>query len=121
MKRVIRRPWGRKRNGGWIIQPTELLQALKDGEAVEIGTITVGAKELRHLLTGLQFPDQELLMSSNGNLEVTNIERYIAMKNGVYRTEFRKARLQHSFRVCNKAWLKDRKVATTVVIRPKKY
>ena len=121
-KRRICRPWGRKQRGGWIVQPAELLKGLKEGEAAEFGKITVGAKQLRLLLTYLEFPDQELLVSSNGQLEVSNVERFIVRKqDGTHRVSFRKPRCQHSFRVCNNAWLKDKKVTTTIVFKPKKY
>ena len=119
-KRIVRRPWGRRKNGGWIIQPDELLKALKDGEIAEFGKLHVGAKQLSKLIVLIRFPDQELFISSNGRLEVRNVERYIARKPTSVRTEFRKARLEHSFRVDDGAWV-SKKATTTVVIKPRKF
>ena len=119
-KRIVRRPWGRRRNGGWIIQPEELLQALKDGEIAEFGKLHVGAKQLSKLIALMRFPNQELLITANGQLEVKNIERYIARKPTSVCTNFKKARLEHSFRLGDKAWLPV-KATTTVVIKPRKF
>ena len=119
-KRIMRRPWGRWLKGGWVIQPAELLKALKDGEVAEFGKPHVGAKQLGKLIALMCFPDQELLIRSNGLLEVENIERYIARKPTSVRTEFRKPRLSHSFRVDDKAWIAmSAKPAVTVIIRPR--
>ena len=121
-KRVIRRPWACKRKGGWIIQPGELLQALKDGEIVEIGKIHVGASQLGKLIKLMQFPDEEFLVSSNGQLDIETIKRVIVTKDGKRRTAFRKPRLAHSFRVSDNAWLpKTKRPMTTVVIKPRKF
>lgn len=121
-KRIVRRPWGRRKNGGWIIQPKEFLQALKDGEIAEIGKLHVGAKQLGRLIALMLFPDQELLITSNGRLEVQTIKRVIGQRDGKRRTNFRKPKLEHSFRVSDKAWLpKTSKPQTTVVIKPRKF
>ena len=121
-KRIIRRPWASRRKGGWIIQPDDLLAALKEGDIAEMGKIHVGARQLGKLIALLRFPDQELHVSTNGHLEMRNIERYIARKPTSVRTEFRKARLEHSFRVDDGAWLpKTNKPMTTVVIKPRKF
>jgi len=121
-KRVIWRPWGRRKNGGWIIQPDELLQALKGGEIAEIGKLHVGAKQLAKLIMLMRFPDEEILITSNGQLEVQTIKRVIVQRDGKRRTNFRKPRLEHSFRVSNNAWLnKTSKPQTTVVIKPRKF
>ncbi|GAH01802.1 unnamed protein product, partial [marine sediment metagenome] len=119
---IICRPWGRRKNGGWIIQPDELLQALKGGEIAEVGNLHVGAKQLHKLITLMRFPDEEILITSNGQLEVETIKRVIAQRDGKRRTNFRKPRLEHSFRVSNNAWLpKTSKPQTTVVIKPRKF
>lgn len=120
VKRIVRRPWGRKRNGGWIIQPDELLTALKAGEIAEFGKLHVGARQLAELIKLMRFPGQELHISSNGWLEVRNIERYLARKPMSVRTEFRKAKLEHSFRVDDGAWV-PKKAAITVVIKPREF
>ncbi|KKM00328.1 hypothetical protein LCGC14_1805540 [marine sediment metagenome] len=121
-KRVIRRPWACRRKGGWIIQPDDLLQALKDGEIAEFGKIHVGAKQLAQLIKLMCFPDEEFLVSSNGQLDIATIRRVIITKGGKKRTAFRKPRLEHSFRVSDKAWLPaSGKPKTTVVIKPRKF
>lgn len=121
-KRIVRRPWGRRLRGGWIIQPEDILQALKDGEIAEMGKLQVGAQQLRKLITLMKFPEQELLIKTNGCLEVHNIQRFITRRNGHLWTSFRKPRLQHSFRVSDKAWLPETtKPKTTVIIRPRKF
>ena len=119
-KRVIRRPWGRKQNGGWIIQPNELLQALKGGEIAEFGKLHVGAKQLGKLIALMKFPDEEFLVSSNGRLDIETMKRVIVTKDGKRRTAFRKPRLEHSIRVSNGAWMPEsKKPMTTVVIKPR--
>ena len=119
-KRIVRRPWGRKKKDGWIIQPDELLTALKGGEIAEFGDLHVGASQLSKLIALMRFPDQELLITSNGHLEVQNIERYIKRTPTNIRTTFRQPRLKHSFRVDNKAWV-PKKATITVVIKPRKF
>jgi len=122
-KRILRRPWGRRLKGGWIIRPESLLEALKGGDVAEFGKLQVGAKQLSKLITLMQFPDQELLVRNNGNLEIENISRvYVERGVGYCKTKYRKARLSHSFRVSDKAWLPESaKPAITVIIKPKKY
>ena len=120
VKRIVQRPWGRKSRGGWIIQPNCLIDALKKGEVAEFGDLQVGARQLIELVKLMRFPDQELLITSNGHLEVRNLERYLKRTATSVRTEFRKARLEHSFRVDNKAWL-PKKANITVVIKPRKF
>ncbi len=119
-KRIVRRPWGRKKSGGWIIQPDELLTALKDGQIAEFGKLHVGVKQLIELVKLMRFPDQELHISYNGRLEVKNIERYMSRKLAHGCTAFRKAKREHSFRVDDKAWIPG-KATVTVVIKPRKY
>ena len=122
-KRILRRPWGRKLKGGWVIQPEELLTALKGGEVAEFGKLHVGSRQLSELVKLMCFPDQELLIRSNGLLEVENIARILKeSKEGHRRTEFRKPKMSHSFRVDNNAWIgKTAKPVTTVIIRPRKF
>jgi len=122
-KRILRRPWGRRLKGGWVIQPDELLKALKDGDVAEFNKLRVGAKQLAELVRLMRFPDQELLIRSNGLLEVENIARILKeSEEGHYRTHFRKPRLAHSFRVDNNAWIgKSAKPVVTVIIRPRKF
>ena len=121
MKRTVQRPWGRKHRGGWILQPQELIKALKQGQVVEIGKLQVGTKNLIDLIRLLQFPDQELLISANGNLEVQNIQRFSRQRNGQVRTEFRLPRKnRHYFKLYPGAWVPEI-VNTIVVLKPKKF
>jgi len=119
-KRIIGRPWGRRYKGGWVIQPEDLLNCLKQGDAVEIGEIQLGTKNLINLVRLMEFPDQELLINSNGKLEVQNIARYIAEKDGQKQTKFRLPRNRHYFNLCNGAWL-PKTIKALVVIKPKKF
>ena len=123
VKRIVERPWGRRLKGGWVIQPDELLKALKGGDVAEFGKLHVGAKQSGKLIALMCFPDQELLIRSNGLLEVENIRRILKeSKEGHRRTEFRKPKRSHSFRVDNNAWIgKTAKPLTTVIIRPRKF
>jgi hypothetical protein len=121
-KRIVRRPWGRRKNGGWVIQAADLVKILREGDIAEINEIQVGSKPLRQLIITMCFPDEELLVTSNGHLEVQNIKRFIVNTNGQRKTHFRKPKRQHSFRLMNGAWLS--KTATpkvTVVIKPRKF
>lgn len=115
-KRIVRRPWGRKLKGGWVIQPDELLKALKDGGTAEFGNLHVGSKQLSRLIALMRFPDQELFITTNGRLEVENIARVLIKGH----TEFRKPRLCHSFRVDDKAWLPSG-ATKVVVLKPRKF
>ena len=50
VKRAVEHPWGRKLMGGWIVQRSHLLEALKKGEAVELDKVVVGTKQLHKLI-----------------------------------------------------------------------
>lgn len=122
MKRTVQRPWGRKQRGGWIIQPGSLLDALKKGDAVKIGEVTVGTKNLISLVRLMEFPDEELLIRTNGKLEVENIARTFRMNPAVGHRQchFRAPRNRHFFSLCNNAWL-PAIIKTLVVLKPKKF
>ena len=120
-KRIVQRPYGRRKNGGWIIQTESLLKALKEGDVVEFGTLRVGAHRLRELIRLMTFPDYEVLVTANGRLECQNMERvFKRLPNGLRRCGFRKPRLAHSFRVADKVWL-PAQPKRIIVIKPKKY
>ena len=122
IKRIIGRPWGRKHKGGWIIQPDHLIQTLKLAPVAEFGSLRFGANQLADLVRLMRFPDQELFIKASDRLEVENISRFMSKRSGHLRTEFRKPRLSHSFRVDNLAWLpKSTKPVNTVIIKPRKY
>jgi len=117
----VQRPYGRRKNGGWVIQTESLLKALKEGDVAQFGTLRVGAKTLRELIRLITFPDYEVLVKVDGHIECQNMVRRLKRQpNGLNRTEFRKPRLAHSFRVCDKAWLPT-KPRCIIVIKPKKY
>lgn len=120
MKRTIQRPFAKKRLGGFIILNSELLKVLKDADAVEVGKITVGAKQLRELVRLV--PSTDVLVKSNGNLEMETIDRVtIRTSEGHLTNSFRKPKHYFSsFTIHNKAWLPEN-VKTTVVLKPRKY
>lgn len=120
-KRIVQRPHGRRKSGGWIFQTESLLQALKEGDVAEFGKLRVGARTLRELIRLMTFPDYEVLVTTNGHLECQNMVRVLKRQpNGLNRTEFRKPRRTHSFRVSDKAWLPNQP-KRIIVIKPKKY
>jgi hypothetical protein len=125
-KRLIIRPWGRRRRGGWIINPESLIKVLKDGDAVQMGEITVGTRNLVKIIRGMELPENELLLlKCNGNLEISNIGlRYIPNpkgpnpRKGQYYTL--KPKLRNTITLHNKAWLKG-DIGKLLVLRPKKF
>ena len=121
-KRVIRRPWGRKKGKGFVIQVNDLRDALKGGQVAEFGKISVGAKQLDELIKLMAFSDEEILVNCNGVLEVSNIKRVRIYKNGAYMTSFRSPKLAHSFRLNDQAWgNKPKSPVITLVIKPRKF
>ena len=122
MKKTVQRPLGRKHKGGWIIQPDHLITALKHGDAVQMGEVSVGTKNLINLIRLMEFPDEELLIKVNGKLEVENIARTYrynpALKHR--QCQFRSPRNRQFFSLCNKAWLPDN-VKQLVILKPKKF
>jgi len=123
LKKTIQRPHGRKHKGGWVIQPESLLKALRMGEAVELGKITVGTKTLMAIIRDMEFPDQELLIHANGKLEFQNIGRtFVKTPAGPtpVKCVFRLPRLRQYFSICDGAWM-PKVTKTLVVLKPKKY
>jgi len=119
MKRKIERPYGRKYRGGWLFLKASLTDALKKGDAVQLDGITVGAKQLRQLISLL--PYEDCLIKANGRLEVETVERVPREKNdGTLVYSFRKPEHYHQwFGIVNGAWV-PRNTQTVVVIKPKK-
>ena len=121
VKRIVERPWGRRRKGGWIIQRSQLIEALKKGEAVELDKVIVGAKQLQKLINLL--PTQDCLIRSNGRLEIeTVIGVPYKSRDGHYRWGFRQPNkgYRQFMAIVNGAWLP--KVATRVVVlKPRKF
>lgn len=119
IKRIVERPWGRRRKGGWVIQCSELLEALKKGEVFELDNVRVGASQLRRLISLL--PYEDCLIRANGNLEIQTIQRVIRSNNGTRKTGFRKPKHYHQeLSIVNGAWLR-RNLTKILVLRPRKF
>lgn len=121
MKRTVQRPWGKKKDGGWVILNAELIKALKTGDAVEFGGITVGTAQLCQLLRLMPYSDS--LIRANDRLEVETVKRIFSHQGAdeKARVSFRKPRHNYSFfALVNKAWL-PRVSKTLVVLKPRKY
>ncbi len=118
--RIVERPWGRRLMGGWIIQRSELIDALKKGQAVELDKLTVGANQLRRLINLLPYDD--CLIRANGRLEIETVERFIrGSRVGVPKTHYRKPRKYRQFMaIINGAWI-PRGATKVVVLRPRKF
>lgn len=120
-KRIVERPWGRRRNGGWIIQCSELIKALKKREAVELDKVVVGAGQLQKLINLL--PTQDCLIRSNGRLEIETVIRVpYNSRDGHYRWGFRQPNkgYRQFMAIVNGAWI-PRGATRVVVLRPRKY
>ena len=118
-KRIVERPWGKRRKGGWVLQRQELLEALKKGEVFELDNVRVGAKQLSRLIGLLPYDD--CVIRANANLEVETIQRVIRSNNGTRKTGFRKPKHYHQeLSIVNGAWLR-RNFTTIVVLRPRKF
>jgi len=123
----IGRPWARRHKGGWIITKGDLSDVLKNADAVEMGGITVGAKNLLQLVKLL--PSEDCLVRSNGvrsngRMEVETIEMVRGEKDGHAIMNYRKPPHNFTaFRLHDGAWLpKVRKPeSVVVVIRPRKF
>lgn len=119
MKKTIERIWAHRRGDGWVIQRTQLLDALKKGNVLEFGGIMVGTKELRQLL--VLMPGEDCLIRANGRLEIENVERVIRTRNGKRRTAFTRPRhAHHWFGLVKNAWM-PAGTPRLVAIRPRKY
>ena len=119
MKKIVERLWATRRMGGWVVLRSALLEALKKGDVMEFGGITVGTRELRQLL--VLMPGEDCLIQANGRLEIENVERVIRTRDGKRRTAFTRPRhTHHWFGLVNKAWVPPG-VPQVVAIRPRKY
>ena len=118
--RIVERLWGRRLMGGWIIQNSQLIDALKKGQAVEFDKIVVGADQLRRLINLLPYDD--CLIRANGRLEVETVERVMrSQKNGSRKAGYRKPKHYRQFMAIeNKAWLPNR-YDRVVVLKPRKF
>jgi len=120
LKRTVQRPWARKKGDGWVFWNADLIKALKAGDIVEFGKVSVGAAQLRRLLQLMPYPD--ILIRANGKLEVETVQRVSRKQgDGLYRTSFRKPGQNFSFfALVNGAWV-PKAPKTVVVLKPRKY
>lgn len=125
-KRLIGRPWGRRRRGGWLIKPDSLIAVLKQGDAVKVGEVTIGTKNLVKILRGMELPENQLLLvKCNGNLEIENIGiRFVPNPEGPNPRKIQYytliPRLHNRITLHDKAWLKG-DIGTLIVLKPKKF
>lgn len=120
MKRTVQRPWGRRKDGGWVIRNSELIKALKVGDAVEFGKITVGTAQLCSLLRLM--PYEESLIRANSRLEVETVQRLSRrIAEGQFKVSFHKPKHDYTFfALVNGAWV-PRASKVIVVLKPRKY
>lgn len=120
VKRIVERPYGRKRNGGWIILTKALIASLKKGEVLELDKVLVGATQLSELLKLL--PYDECLITGNGNLSIETVEHYTRKgTNGNRKIGFRKPKRNYTaMTILTGAWVKPA-MTKVVVLRPRKY
>lgn len=121
MKKRIERPWGHRRNGGYVILTSSLVESLKKGEAVEFGKITVGTKPLIQLLRLL--PGEHCQITANGRFEVETVQiHYRNWLKGNRKASYIKPKhYHHWFALHNGAWLKPQMRMNLVVIKPRKF
>ena len=88
---------------------------------VEFDKIQVGTKQLRKLIDLMTFPDLELLVTSNGHLQLENLARKVMKTpDGQNTISFRRPRNRHMVKVYSGAW-EPKIVNTIVVVRPRRY
>ena len=121
MKNRIERPWGRRRNGGWVISTSRLVDALKKGKAVQLEKITVGTKPLIQLLRLL--PGEYCQISANGRLEIETVQfKSRKGKDGVMKAGYVRPKHYHNwFALQDGAWLQPYMRMNLVVIKPRKF
>lgn len=123
--RITGRPWACRRRGGWVIKPESFIEAVKAGDAVRIGEITVGTKNLVKIIRGMALPDnQYLLIKANGSLEIETIGiRFVRSDKGNYREgqyHTLTPRLRNYIKLHDNAWVPG-SIQTLVVLKPKKF
>ena len=120
IKRVVCRLWAHRQRGGYVFRKDELTNALKQGELVEVGKISVGTRELRELVKLM--PYEFCMVKSNGSLEIEAITAVWRGKAPDVKSHFEKPRRgpNASFKLNDGAW-KPKTVNTTVVVKAQKY
>jgi hypothetical protein len=66
--------WGKRFHKGFILWKPRLQEALRFSDYVEFGKAIVTTKDLRQVLT--EVTTEDLLLRSNGGLEIEAVERY---------------------------------------------
>ncbi len=123
-KRIVQRPWGHRHRKGWVITTVALVNALKQGDVVELDGIQVGTKPLIQLVRLLGYED--CLVRANHRLEIETVARTCRQKNGHMTTTFAKPRHYYNWMgLVNGAWLPKpwmpKTIGKIVVLRPRKY
>jgi len=120
VKRIVERPWGTRRNGGWVIRTTSLIDSLKKGEAVQLDKITVGTKHLIQLLRLL--PGEYCKVSANGRLEFETVQLVSRKgKDGTRKAGYARPKHYHNwFGINDGAWVKPHMRVNPVVLKPRK-
>ena len=119
-KRIVERPWGTRRKGGWVISTKSLIESLKKGASVQLDKVTVGTKPLIELLR--LFPGEYCWISANGRIEVETIRMVFRNVNGKRKPSFvRPKRYYNWFGLDHGAWLKPHMRLNPVILKPKKF
>lgn len=117
-KKIIERPWGTRRNGGWVILVKSLIASLKKGDAVQIDKVLVGTKPLINILRLL--PTDYCRVTANGKLEVETVELTFRNVKGVRKAGFGKPKkFNQWFGLFDGAWVQPNMRLNPVILRPK--
>ena len=117
-KRIVERPWGTRRNGGWVFRTEDILKSLKRGESVQLDKVMVGTKNLIQLLRLL--PGEYCRISANGKLEVETVQMIFRPKTG--KASYTKPKHYHNcFCLEDGAWLEPHMSINPVVLKPRKF
>ena len=120
MKPIVQRPWGRRHSQGWVINKADLIEALKKGKALRLDGITVGAEQLRRLINLL--PGQDILLRSNGRLEIETVAMTFRKVGDSRRAYFHKPKHYHQFLgILDGAWVPRAENLTVVALKPRKF
>jgi hypothetical protein len=111
--------WGKRFNGGYVLWTPRLKEALRFSDYVEYRGVTVTTKDLRWIIVGINTED--LLLRSNGGLEVVAIERYTRVNPDDPRTRIfahRLAKNNHTYYLKNHKKTGGMDVILKIKIRP---
>lgn len=117
MKRIIKHPVAFRRVGGQVYWTKELLEALKAGDAVQIGEIVVGTKELMAIIRNMAWRD--VFVRSNGKLDIETVQLVYKGEGEKRKGSYQKPRNNYCrISLLNRAWVPPA-VSNLVVLRPK--